>query len=84
MSLTMTKINKMNKEIDITIEKIFCSKCNIYHKRNRNRKLNKTFFNHYKFKIDISTSKAWKIQINKSFEKYSIKEHRKTYGSKKQ
>lgn len=76
------------------INRYFCSKCNHFHIRKYKYKIDldgnkiKTkdtpFFRCENYAVKLTDSKLFKIGISKSFEKYSVKEHKKAYGSRKQ
>lgn len=60
------------------MSKYFCSKCNGYHYKG------KKFDEHKEFEVNISKSEVFKTKFRKSWKRYSIKSHQKTYGNRKQ
>ena len=56
----------------------YCQKCKCVH---RSKKLLKE---HKIDIIELTDSEYWKLQFKKSWNRYDVKEHQKTSGSKKQ
>jgi len=77
--LTETKLKKLNKQIDMSIEKYWCSVCERFHKRRFRNNLSKTFFNHIDFKSDITTTELFKRDFKKKWRKHALKQHKKEY-----
>lgn len=84
----------MNKLNNIEgINKYFCSECNHFHIRKYRYKIDKNgnriktkdtpFFRHKEFAHKLTQSELFNKQFSRSCELYSIKEHKKSSGSKK-
>lgn len=85
----------MDKINDIEgIKKYYCSECNHFHIRKYRYKIDKfgkriktkdtPFFNHKEFAMKLTQSELFSRQFSKTWNNYSIKEHKKTNKSKKQ
>jgi len=85
----------MDKLISLNgIKKYYCTLCNHFHIRKYRYKINKfdvriktkdtPFFNHKDNAFKLSQYELFKKQLGKSVENYSIKEHKKMKGSRKQ
>ena len=76
------------------VKKYYCSECGHFHIRKYRYKFNKLekriktkdtpFFNHKDNAFKLSQYELFKKQLGKSVENYSIKEHKKMKGSRKQ
>lgn len=85
----MDKLNNLEG-----IRKYYCSKCEYFHIKKYKYKFDKfgkrvktkdtPFFNHKEFAYKLTPSEIFKKQFGKSVENYSIKEHKKMKGSRKQ
>ena len=85
----------MDKLTDfIEIKKYYCSQCGHFHVRKykyiinefgiRIKTKNVPFFNHREFAFKLTATEIFNMKFNKSMEKYSLKGHKKTFGSMKQ
>lgn len=84
----------MNKLESIDgISKYYCSECHRFHIRKYKYKIDKfgkrvktkdtPFFNHKRYAYQLTQSELFNKQFKRSCELYSIKNHKKTNGSKK-
>jgi len=60
------------------MSKYFCSKCNGFHSKGSN------FKKHKEFALNLTSQELWKLQFKRTWKKYSINSHKKSYGSNKQ
>ena len=58
--------------------KYWCVKCSRFHFSG------KVYKEHSLYMLNLTTQQLWKLQFDKSWKNYSIKSHKKTYGSLKQ
>ncbi len=85
-------MDKLTSLIDIKC--YYCSECKHYHIRKykyiinsygiRIKSKDTPFFNHKDFAYKLTQTELFTLSFNKSLEKYSIKKHKRTIGSRKQ
>lgn len=70
--------------IDDSINKYWCKDCERFHKRKIKGRNSQIFIKHQNSAIKVSESYIWSVKMAKSFDKYDIRIHVKTLGSRKQ
>lgn len=76
------------------VKKYYCTECEHFHIRKYKYKINKLgkriktkdtpFFNHKEFAMKLTSTELWNRQMKRSCDLYTIKNHKKSYGSGKQ
>jgi len=64
----------MDRHVDNSLEKYWCSDCECFHKRRTKKGLSITFFSHIGFRTDISDSEIWKKKFKHSWNKEAKKQ----------
>lgn len=57
----------MDRYVDKAMEKYWCTKCERFHKRYYAKKLSLTFFSHYDYKTDITSSRLFQLDFKKKW-----------------